>query len=273
VSSHHNFPTFVNPFVRRAVEANRYRRWVLAEDLVALPTKGRVFARSRRVRLGDVSPGGRLRLDAFARYLQDVSNDDTRDAEYSDVMGWVVRRTVVVVERFARLGEIVEASTFCSGTGSRWAERRVSVRGDEGAWMEAATIWVHVDLETVRPKVLPPEFFTLYGEAAAGRTIRARLTHPDAPDDAEIRPWPLRYVDYDVLGHMNNAAYWAVVEEELARRRELRAPLRAEVEFRNAVERGHHVGVITEAIDDGVAIWLVGDGGTAHASARVTAAR
>jgi acyl-ACP thioesterase len=246
---------------------------VLPDDLVAVPLKGRVFGRQRRVRLGDVSPGGRLRLDAFARYLQDVSNDDTRDAEYPDVMGWVVRRTVVVVERFARLGEVVEARTFCSGTGSRWAERRVSVQGEEGAAMEASTIWVHVDLETLRPKVLPPEFFALFGEAAAGRTVRARLAHPEPPDGAESRPWPVRYVDYDVLAHMNNAAYWAVVEEELGRRRDLRAPLRAEVEFRNAVELGHQVGVITEAIDDGVAIWLVGDGGAVHASARLTVAR
>jgi acyl-ACP thioesterase len=245
---------------------------VLDADLVALPAKGRVFARRRRVRLGDVSPGGRLRLDAFARYLQDVSNDDTRDAHYSDVMGWVVRRTVVVVEHFARLGEIVQARTFCSGTGSRWAERRVSVHGEDGADMEAATIWVHVDLDTVRPKVLPAEFLALFGEAAGGRTVRARLVHPEPPAGAEVQPWPVRYVDYDVLGHMNNAAYWAVVEQELGQRRNLRAPLRAEVEFRNAVERGHEVGVITDPIDAGVAIWLVGDGGVVHASARVTVA-
>lgn len=273
VPSHHTVATSVNPFVCGGAERARYRQWVLAADLVAVPTKGRVFARSRRVRLGDVSPGGRLRLDAFACYLQDVSNDDTRDADYSDVMGWVVRRTVVVVERFARLGEVVEASTFCSGTGSRWAERRVVVRGEEGAVMDAATIWVHVDLDTVRPKVLPPEFFALFGEAAAGRTVRARLSHPEPPPDAEIRPWPVRYVDFDVLGHMNNAAYWAVVEEELDRRRELRAPLRAELEFRNAVERGHRVGVITDTLDDGVAIWLVGDGGAVHASAQLTVPR
>jgi acyl-ACP thioesterase len=138
--------------------------------------------------------------------------------------------------------------------------------------MDAATIWVHVDLDTVRPKVLPPAFLALFGEAAAGRTVRARLTHTEPPHDAEVRPWPVRYVDFDVLGHMNNAAYWAVVEEELDRRRDLRAPLRAELEFRNAVERGHRVGVITDTIDGGVAIWLVGDEGVVHASARLTVA-
>ncbi|MFM9132658.1 MAG: hypothetical protein ACKORY_08070, partial [Actinomycetota bacterium] len=50
---------------------------------------GRTFTARRRVRLGDATPKGRLRLDATARYLQDVSNDDTRDAEWSDPHWWV----------------------------------------------------------------------------------------------------------------------------------------------------------------------------------------
>ena len=47
--------------------------------LVPVPGRGRVYTASRRVRLGDADPGGRLRLDAIARYVQDVSDDDTRD--------------------------------------------------------------------------------------------------------------------------------------------------------------------------------------------------
>ena len=66
--------------------------------------------------------------------------------------------------------------------------------------------------------------------AAAGELPRAvrrgrRRAHgagpPPAPRSAGRRrrrsaPWPLRFTDFDVLGHMNNAAYWAAVEEELA---------------------------------------------------------
>jgi hypothetical protein len=49
-------------------------------EMVGPPSAGRTFAGRRRVRLGDCSPGGRLRLDAAARYVQDLSDDDTRDA-------------------------------------------------------------------------------------------------------------------------------------------------------------------------------------------------
>src|SRR3954464_4753129 len=182
-------------------------------DPLALPppARGRVYRGGRRVRLGDASPGGRLRLDALARYLQDVSTDDTRDAALDDD-GWVVRRTALRIERIPVMGEELVLQTFCSGTGGRWAERRVRVRGDGGGAVEAVSLWVHVDLATGRPTPLTPRFFELYGEAAGGRTVRARLARPDPPAAAPGRPWPLRATDFDVISHMNNAVYWATVE-------------------------------------------------------------
>lgn len=228
---------------------------------VPLPDRGRTFSASRRVRLGDVSPNGRLRLDALAEYVQDVSNDDTVDAGLRDDMAWVVRRTVVEVHAEARLREQLELTTFCGGTGGRWAERRVVVRGDRGAHIETATLWVHLDLSTGRPIPLPAQFHELYDEAAGGRTVRARLRHgsPDLSHPGISRaPWPLRFCDFDVMDHVNNAVSWAALEEERAPRRHLRAPVRAEVEYRDAIERGHRVErVAVDHRDGGLSVWLV----------------
>jgi acyl-ACP thioesterase len=232
-----------------------------SDAMAPRPSRGRVYRRTRCVRLGDASPGGRLRLDALTRYLQDVSNDDTRDAGYEDEMGWVVRRIAIDVERFPVFGEELALDTFCSATGGRWAERRVIVEGDRGGWADAATLWVHVDAAG-RPKPLPDRFHELFGEAAGGRTVRARLQHPDRPGPAAtVHAWPVRFVDFDMLGHMNNAAYWAAVEEELSRRRHLRAPLRAEVEFRAAIEPHVRIDAVSEEGPDGVRVWLCGDAG------------
>jgi acyl-ACP thioesterase len=211
-----------------------------ADVLVPEPAAGRVFSATRRVRLGDVSPRGRLRLDATVRYLQDVADDDTRDAGFVDAQGWVVRRTVIEVTTFPTYLEPVALRTWCSGLGSRWAERRTSLRGERGGHVEAATLWVHLDPDTMRPQPLSEQFHALYGPSAAGRTVRARLHHPEAGpsrDTVTVR-WALRFADFDVLGHVNNAAYWTIVEEQLAARRSLRAPLRAEVEHRGALDVG-----------------------------------
>ncbi|MCI0346955.1 MAG: thioesterase, partial [Chloroflexi bacterium] len=66
------------------------------------------------------------------------------------------------------------------------------------------------------------------------------------------------FADFDVLGHVNNAAYWVVVEEELARRRDLRAPLRAEIEYRDGIDPGDAVDVrVDDGADGSLRLWLV----------------
>jgi acyl-ACP thioesterase len=200
----------------------------------------RRFTAERRVRLSDVTPKGRLRLDAVARYLQDVANDDAVDGIGDDAAAWVVRRTTLAVERFPVLREELTLATWASGVGSRWAERSTSITGAEGGEILATALWVHVDLRSGRPKVLPPDFERVYGESAGGRAVSARLQHGPPPDGAEAAPWPVRFADFDVLGHVNNAVYWAIVEEHL----DLHAPVTVEVEYRGGVDRGQAVQVV-----------------------------
>jgi acyl-ACP thioesterase len=218
-----------------------------------------------------VSPAGRLRLDASARFLQDLSADDTADAALEDAEAWVVRKTVIEVDVFPRYLEPLALATWCSGVGSHWAERRISIVGERGGAIEAATTWVHIDLDSGRPSRIPAGFDDLYGEAHGGRKVKARLDHPDAPEGAVERfPWPLRFTDFDVLGHVNNAACWQIVEEALSRHRDLRAPLRAEVQHRTAIERNSEVHVTTERDGDTLTLWAEANG-TIAVTAVVTA--
>lgn len=230
-------------------------------ELVPLPPTGRIFRGTRPARLADADPTGRLRLDATARYLHDLSNDDTRDAALPDDGSWVVRRTVVDVRRPARFLERLDLATWCGGTGSRWAERRISITGGKGASIEATSLWVYVDLATMLPKRLPSAFLELYGEAAAGRTVGSKLVLPGPPEGAASMAWPLRRTDFDVLEHVNNAAYWCVLEELAAGRPDLvRGPHHGIVEFARPIGPGAAVELRWVDEPDGVAAWLlVGD--------------
>ena len=242
-------------------------------ELVPRPAAGRAFTGERRVRLADVSPAGRLRLDAAARFLQDLSADDTADAALPDAEAWVVRKTVIEVATFPRYLESLELVTWCSGTGSHWAERRISISGERGGAVEAATTWVHIDLATGRPSRIPAGFDDLYGQAHGGRKVEARLDHADPPDAArEAFAWPLRFSDFDVLDHVNNAACWQIVEEALAGHRDLRAPLVAEVQHRTAIERGADVRVTSDRTQEGLHLWVTADGSVA-VTAVVTSGR
>ncbi len=205
---------------------------------MALPDRGRRFVATRPARFGDLSPGGRLRLDAVARYLQDVSSDDTADSGLEDDLAWVVRKLAIEVVHLPRFREMLTLTTWCSGTGSRWAERRVSIAGEHGASIEAGVLWVHIDMATGRPIPLTADFWTLYEQSAQDRRVGVRLRHPPPPSGAVPLAWSWRFSDFDLLGHVNNAAYLAAVEEALASRRHLRPPLRVEVEYRDPVTRG-----------------------------------
>lgn len=235
-------------------------------EMATRPASGRLFAASRRVRLGDCSPGGRLRLDATARYLHDVSDDDTRDAGLGQ-MTWVVRRTVVDVHRFPTYLESLDLVTWCSGIGSRWAERRVDIgiaAGGGEASISSATLWVHVDAVRLRPTPPAPDFEGIYASSAAGRTVSSRLVLRTPPTGLDLAPWPVRFTDFDVMDHVNNAIAFVLVEEALARHRELRAPLRVEVEYRSAIDRDVALRVGGAAVVEGEAIggydgWLVDD--------------
>ena len=89
----------------------------------------RAFSQARRPGFADCAPSGRIRLDALACWLQDVAYADVEDAGLAAAAVWVVRRTRMRVNRFPRFGERFELTTFCSGLGRMWAERRTDIGG------------------------------------------------------------------------------------------------------------------------------------------------
>jgi acyl-ACP thioesterase len=233
-------------------------------EFVDLPPSGRVFRGRRRVHLGDVDAGGRLRLEALARYLQDIATDDADDAALSERRGvWVLRSSDVEVVSTPVYHETVELATFCSGIGPRWAERRTRVVGDGGAFVDVAALWVFVDREQGRPLALDDDFHDRYGESAGGRRVRGRLLHGAPWDDARWRPWPLRTSDFDVLDHVNNARSLEAVEDELVDRLPGRRLRRARIEYRGTIERGDVVelgSAVARGVDDELAVWLAVSG-------------
>lgn len=225
------------------------------DEFVPVGEHDRRHVGTRRVRLGDVHPDGSLRLDALARYAQDVATDDSAESGITDETGyWVLRRLVGELTGRLSLGEMVELTTFCGGSGPRWAERRTRVVGAGGGTVELAAVWVHVDRTTGAPLPIPADFHSVYGEGTR-RRIRARLEHPPPPDDAPSRVWGLRSTDFDVLGHVNNAVYWAAVEDDLVARESTRVT-RIEMEHRSGIDPGDVVE-LAHADGDPARLWFI----------------
>ena len=210
----------------------------------------RVFTTRRRISLSDTDATGRLRLDAIARYLQDVASEDWLDAGFDhDSHVWVVRRTDMNILEPFRPEAAIELETWCSGIAGSSAARRYSITGEGGGRIEAESIWIHLDHD-LRPLRHDTRFLELYGESAAGRRAPTRFSLP-APSRTTGATWSFRPTDIDRLGHVNNAAYWVPLEDRWG-------PLlggrpRATLEYRQPVDLEEPVTLVEE----GTAVWLV----------------
>ena len=196
----------------------------------------RRFSAQRPIRLSDTDEHGRLRLDAVARYLQDVAADDVLEAGWApDEHIWVVRRTVLDVAQPFLEDTEVALTTWCGGTAASAALRCTSLTGDRGGRIGAEMTWIHLGPD-LQPQRLGERFLAVYGESAAGRRASTRLSLPGPPPDASRFDWSLRATDVDRLRHVNNAAYWAPVEEHFAA--SLRDGHRATLEYRRPLDLG-----------------------------------
>lgn len=209
------------------------------DGFVGPPEGGRIFRQTARAGFGDCAPSGRIRLDALARWLQDIAYADVDDAGLARMAVWVVRKTRMRVRRFPRFGETLEILTFCSGLGRMWGERRTTIAraGEPDSDVEAVALWVHLDPASWRPVPFNEQEEALYGSAASGRRISARLRHPAPAPDGETSAWTFRSIDLDIAGHVNNAAYWQPLEEELLRSADPER-IDAEIEFRTPAQPG-----------------------------------
>ena len=220
---------------------------------------GRAFEQAMRPGIADANAAGRCRLDAIARWLQDVAYADLVDAGFEGRGAWIVRRTRIRVEAFPRFAEDLVQRTFCSGIGRFSAERRTSIKGAD-ADVEAVALWVCLDPERARPMRFPPDFLATYEASAAGRDANVRLRHPDPPEDAEAGTWRFRAAEMDPAGHINNSHYWTPLEEDLAHGPEPDT-MDAEVEYRDPAMPGE-VAVIRR----GSSLWIASPEGDVHAS-------
>jgi acyl-ACP thioesterase len=232
------------------------------------PSTGRTFTGRRRVRLADMDERGRLRLDAVARFLQDVAIEDVSETGWGTPEHlWFIRRIRIEVrEPFVRDRE-VELVTWCSGLAAIAAGRRWSVSGDAGGRVEVDSVWIPLGPDQ-RPARI--EGFSVYAEATGGRGVSTRLELV-GPDGGAARPWPLRSSDVDLHGHVNNAVYWQAVEDALRGSGfDPYAPIAAELDYRDPVDLEDRVELVVDGDETALRVGFR-VAGTMRAVARVEA--
>jgi acyl-ACP thioesterase len=220
------------------------------EALVPRPATGRTFGVSYNIRLSDADATGRLRLDAVARFLQDAATDDVGETGWGAPEHlWVLRSVRIDVQEPFLSDETVEIVTWGSSFSALAAGRRWSLVGDAGGSIEVDSTWIHLGPDA-RPARIGAGFDE-YAEAAQGRVASTKLTLVPPATDGHRRDWPLRVTDVDRMGHVNNAAYWAAVEQRLPEvGLDPRRTLCARLDYRHPIDLGEKVE-LAESVHNG----------------------
>jgi acyl-ACP thioesterase len=209
--------------------------------------------------LSDADATGRRRLDAVARYLQAAAVDDASETGWGAPEHlWVLRSVRIDVHAPLLDDGSVAIVTWGSSLSSLAAGRRWSLSGDAGGTIEVDSTWIHLGPDA-RPARIGAGFDD-YAIATQGRVASTTLTL-SAPEDGRRVGWPLRTTDVDRMGHVNNAAYWAAVEERLLEHDpDLRLPHRARLDYRHPIDLGEVVELVEDTSDSRyVAAFRVGD--------------
>lgn len=189
-------------------------------DVIEPLETSRQFQLNRRVALSDTDPTGRLRLDACARYLQDVAAFDAIDADISDVGNWVLRQNNIFVSALPAYGDAINSRTYLTGSGRAWVERTsiISDSSSGAKLISARALWVLTHSASGMPISVPERLYEIYGPLATLHKISIRdAKRPPLPPGVSLLNWQIRYSDQDILAHLNNAAYLEALEEVLHR--------------------------------------------------------
>lgn len=220
-------------------------------------TDHRVFTTSRRVRVGDCDGQGNVRIDALARYLQDIGYDDTEDIGVGDGGYWVARSISMSFEStplVPQRNEFVHLSTYCSGIGRAFAQRNVEITTQAGAHINTSTIWVSLS-EEGKPTEVPQWLMSAYPhtkKVSSARTLG--LTDSSDPDVISV-DWVLRASDYDINDHVNNAVAFDALYE-VAHTVSAQPPAKVLVEYHQPIQSQDRAQLLYKTNDNGFDAWL-----------------
>ncbi|MCV7087230.1 acyl-[acyl-carrier-protein] thioesterase [Mycolicibacter hiberniae] len=222
----------------------------LAKELMPVPDPHPdVFDRQWPLRVADIDRAGRLRMDAAARHIQDIGQDQLRECGYQETHPlWIVRRTMMDLIAPIEFQDMLRIRRWCSGTSNRWCEMRVRIDGRKGGLFESEAFWININRETQGPARISDDFLARLKRTTSVDRLRwkAYLTAGSREDAAEIHEYPIRFTDIDLFDHMNNSVYWSVVEDYLSSYPELLgAPLRVTLEHDAPVALGDKLEIVS----------------------------
>lgn len=207
-----------------------------------------------RIRYSECDHRGTLTLPGIINYLQDCSTFQSEDIGFGvekikeQKRAWILSYWQIVVERYPKMMEKVTVGTFASKFKGIIGERNFFLNDAEGRRIvSAASVWVHMDTERMRPVRPSEEEINAYGEEEPldmeyeGR----KIVLPE--HIKELESFPIRRYHIDTNEHVNNCQYVQMALEMIPADKIIR---QVRVEYRKSAVYGDVIyPKLAEAVD------------------------
>ncbi len=129
-------------------------------------------------------------------------------------VAWMLNKWEINIRSFPKLNEIVDVETKPTAFKDFYANRTYHIYNTQSEELISAnTLWLFIDLKTMRPKRVSDEMFNKYGLTGESEEIFSKLGSIKLPDNFnEFKSFNVRRRDIDTNLHANNSAYveWAM---------------------------------------------------------------
>lgn len=196
------------------------------------------------VAYGDVDRREVMLLGRVFKMLQDAAIAHANqfgtgtDAVAERAETWVLSRIAVEIVRYPKAGESLRVETWSTGIKGFKGYRDFRVfDAQENCVLSGSSLWLYFSLKSMSLVRVPKPIIEGFpvGSEPAWCSELEKLPF-DAPDAQAIPvPITLRYSDFDVNEHVNNAAYLDLVQTALAQAGRSAYPRRVQLKFGKAI--------------------------------------
>ncbi len=191
---------------------------------------------------GDVCPSGKLTLKKLMNYFQSLAlSHYTHYAQsWDDVIkgqkAWVLNKIEIEFLRLPKLSDEITIETWSRGADGFKGLREFSVKSSSEVIIKAQTSWVYLDMLKKKPTIfqreLYPNFKAMDESNFKDDSFSWRLGENNKFKSSIS--YQLRRTDFDINNHLNNTAYFELVDDLLFRSdidkfKQIRAIYRREV--------------------------------------------
>lgn len=190
-----------------------------------------MYTFNSRVRYSEVDSNARLTLDGIINYMQDCTNFQSEDLgvglefHKEKNLAWILNSWQIVIDEYPKMGENITIGTQSFGYEKMFGHRNFLITKEDGSRVAIAnSLWVLMDLEKNRPRIVTPEIGDVYGKHKPLEMEYAPRKIKMPENVVKGREFVVQESQLDTNHHVNNGQYvrMAMNQIELPKVSELR---------------------------------------------------